>query len=165
VEKNKGHSEKTQPRKGKWVFGVGHCLSENRIFSRILKFDHVGNFAIAGAHNHNRMRGEVEFVRLGLGYLFSKRRRHVMELDTGRHRNTDQFRRAGLRLRHVQVFEHNLFGMKLCSAVKLMVREGGAIAGLVFGYICSTYDLGRSGRADARRAHDAALFHQRLHFT
>jgi hypothetical protein len=55
------------------------------------------------------MRGEVEFVRLGLGYLFSKRRRHVMELDTGRHRITDRIRRASLRLWHVQVFEHNLF--------------------------------------------------------
>ena len=28
-----------------------------------------------------------------------------------------------------------------------------------------TYDLSRSGGADARRAHYAALFHQRFHFT
>jgi hypothetical protein len=99
---------------------LGYCLSENHLFSRIRKLDYVRDFAVAGAHKHDRMRGEVEFVRLGLGYLFSKRRRHVMELDTGRHGITDRFGRASRRLWHVQVFEHNLLEMKLCSAVRLM---------------------------------------------
>src|SRR6202035_5873878 len=77
---------------------LGHGLTENGLFSRIPKFDHVRNPAVAGAHDHNRMRGKVEFVRLGLGYVFSQRRCHVMELDTGRHGYTDRFRRVGLRL-------------------------------------------------------------------
>ena len=54
-----------------------------------------------------------------------------MELDTGRHGITDRFRRAGLRLWHVQVFEYNLFDYEAFSAVRLMVREAGAITGLV----------------------------------
>jgi len=88
---------------------MGRALSENGLFSRIRNFDYVRNLAVAGAHKHNRMCGEVEFMRLGLRYLFSKRRRHVMELDTGRHGITDRFWRASRRLWHVQVFEDNLF--------------------------------------------------------
>ena len=68
---------------------------------------------------------------LACGTFSASARRHVMELDTGRHGITDRFRRAGLRLWHVQVFEYNLFDYEAFSAVRLMVREAGAITGLV----------------------------------
>ena len=46
---------------------LGYCLSGNDLFFCIVKLDYLCNFAVARAHKSNRMRRNVEFVRLRLG--------------------------------------------------------------------------------------------------
>jgi len=69
-------------------------------------------------------------VRPGLRYLFSERRRHVMELDTGSTGSPiDSGAPAGAfgTFRSLRIIS---LIMKRCYAVRLIVREGGAMTDL-----------------------------------